>query len=98
MYHTYDWIIIIGYSKHKIDTKKHVLLPEKKKKDVISHPYLPITATFFCSQSGQCGAVKYKIILKKPLMRCGTIQTIRQIAIAWLESTESSQNVLRVSR
>ena len=23
--------------------------------------------------------------MKKPLMRCGTIQTIRQIAIAWLE-------------
>ena len=56
MYNVYDSISIIGYSKHKLATKRHVVLPEKK--DVISHPYLPITANFFCSQSGHCGAVR----------------------------------------
>ena len=85
--------------KHKLATKKTCCTPRKKK--VISHPYLPISATFFCSQGGRCGAVRLydqlslsrlKMcwgsrgdLMKKPLMRCGTIQTIRQIAIAWLE-------------
>ena len=29
MYNVYDWIAIKGYSKHKLATKKHVVLPDK---------------------------------------------------------------------
>ena len=43
----YDWIItLIGDSKHKVSTiNMYSLEKKKKKKNVILHPYLPITAT-----------------------------------------------------
>ena len=47
-------IAFIGHSKHELTTCQ--VLPEKN--GVILHPYLPITATFFCPQGGRCGEVQ----------------------------------------
>ena len=39
----YDWITIMGYRKHELKNKIHVVPPQTK--FVILHHYLPITAT-----------------------------------------------------
>ena len=57
IYIIYDWITIMGYSKHELGTI-NMMYPLKK--FVLCHPFLPITATspqkaiFFRPQGGRC--------------------------------------------
>ena len=60
MHIIYDWITIMGYSKHEIST---VNILCSLKKSVMLHPYLPMAATspqrhFGLSQGGRCGEVR----------------------------------------
>ena len=89
MYMIDDWITIIGYSKHKLATKKHVVLPDKIREISYHTPTSPSRPLSSVPISGRCGAVRLYDQLslsrrwcrddhtKKQLMRCGTIQTIR---------------------
>ena len=57
IYIIYDWITIMGYSKHELGTINMMYPP---KEIVLCHPFLPITATspqkatFFRPQGGRC--------------------------------------------
>ena len=46
-----------GYSKHELSTI-NICCQSFKKKIIVLHPYLPLTATFLCPQGGRCGEVR----------------------------------------
>ena len=58
MYMIDDWITIIGYSKHKLATKKHVVLPDKIREISYHTPTSPSRPLSSVRISGRCGAVR----------------------------------------